>query len=101
VLFPVTAAVVVPDALFALTVRVITVEPPVVREGIRQTPKFTSSQEIAVSGARPARALTEAVTTCAACAGNAVNAVKVAAKSAAFVLIFISFILCYLYLTRL
>ena len=93
VVFPDAVPVVTPAAVSALTVRVITVVPPVDRAGTRQTPKLTGVHVTERTGERPARAFTEVVIVevddCA-CAGKATKAVKTAAKSAAFIVIFMS-----------
>jgi hypothetical protein len=94
VVFPDAVPVETPAAVFALTVRVIAVEPPEFRTGTRQTPKLTASHVTERTGERPARAFTEVdiveVVDCA-CAGKATKAAKTAAKSAAFIVIFMSF----------
>ena len=100
-MFPVNVATVAPAPV---TVRVISDAPPLLRMGTRQTPKFTSVHETVVIAARPALALTEADTVFAVCAwaGKADKAVKVAAKSEAFIVIFINLIpySIYLFLNR-
>jgi hypothetical protein len=93
VVFPDAVPLETPAAVFALTVRVIIVVPPPDRTGTRQTPKLTASHETERAGERPARAFTEVViveVVDCACAGKATKAVKTAAKSAAFIVIFMS-----------